>query len=361
MPPYPGSIQPESEPTRPEATPDAIAGATAGPFGGPPPGSYAEGSFGESSSSSGSTADVAKEQASGVKDSAKEAGGQVVQEARQQAGHVAGEVRQQTGNLVQQGLSEIRNQTGQQQHRLAGTVHSWAHELGSMASSSDDSGPMTNFVQDASRRTGELAHWLENHEPRDILDELRSFARRRPGTFLLGAAAAGALVGRLTRGITAERSSGSSGSFDGGTTVGSPAHAYPETATFDTGSRWEPSSEPTAGTTPSGIGTAGIGTAGIGAGGAGYAEQDPGSPGVGTAGVGSADAGTGPLDTPPGGAGAGTATGTGVGPSYGGPGSAGAGIGPGGAGSGVSTPAPSGQVPPGGDDAPYLPPTPSER
>jgi hypothetical protein len=50
-----------------------------------------------------------------------------------------------------------------------------------------------------------VADWLEHREPGDLLDEVRRFARRRPGTFLVGAAVAGALVGRLTRGVVAQQ------------------------------------------------------------------------------------------------------------------------------------------------------------
>jgi hypothetical protein len=159
-------------------------------------------------SSSDSTSDVAKDQAGEVKDTTKQAGQQVVQETRQQVAHVASEAKNQTGNLLRQGVAEINSQASQQQQRLAQSVHSIAKELGSMASSSDESGPMTGLAHDASRRAGAAAHWLENHEPADILDGLKSFARRRPGTFLLGAAAAGVLVGRLTRGMAAEAKSG---------------------------------------------------------------------------------------------------------------------------------------------------------
>lgn len=167
-----------------------------------------------------SATDVAKDQASEVKDTTKQAGQQVVQETKQQVGQVAAEAKNQTGNLLRQGVAEINSQAGQQQQRLAQSVHSIAKELGSMASSSDQSGPMTGLAQDASRRAGEAAHWLENHEPSDILDGLRSFARRRPGTFLLGAAAAGVLVGRLTRGIAAEAKSDDDSSAGGQSTPG---------------------------------------------------------------------------------------------------------------------------------------------
>jgi hypothetical protein len=46
-----------------------------------------------------------------------------------------------------------------------------------------------------------LGRWLDSHGPDEVLDEVRSFARRRPGTFLLIAAGAGVVLGRLTRGL----------------------------------------------------------------------------------------------------------------------------------------------------------------
>jgi hypothetical protein len=49
-------------------------------------------------------------------------------------------------------------------------------------------------------RTDSVASWLEAREPADLLDEVKSFARRSPGTFLAIAVGAGVLAGRLTRG-----------------------------------------------------------------------------------------------------------------------------------------------------------------
>jgi hypothetical protein len=48
-----------------------------------------------------------------------------------------------------------------------------------------------------------MASHLDGKEPSELLDDVRQFARRRPGTFLLGALAAGVVVGRLTRGAKA--------------------------------------------------------------------------------------------------------------------------------------------------------------
>src|SRR6185437_12116734 len=83
-----------------------------------------------------------------------------------------------------------------------------------------------------------LASKLQNREPAELLDEVRSFARRKPGLFLLGAAAAGVLAGRLTRGVTAAHSdSGSSGTagYRAPSNYVDPTPAYSDTATTYTG------------------------------------------------------------------------------------------------------------------------------
>jgi hypothetical protein len=65
------------------------------------------------------------------------------------------------------------------------------------------SGPATDLVRQAGDKLEELAGWVQNREPGDLVNELRGFARRKPGVFLLGAALAGVVAGRLTTGVVA--------------------------------------------------------------------------------------------------------------------------------------------------------------
>jgi hypothetical protein len=168
----------------------------------------------------GSTVDTAKSEAANVKGTAADAASGVKEVAKGEAAHVAEEARYQTRNLVDQTRSELRGQARNQQSNLASKLNGWASELGSMASKSDESGPMTDLAGEASRRLGEFSHWLDNREPADLLDEVRRFARRRPGAFLFLAAAAGVVAGRLTRGAVAANTS-----VDSDTDV-TPARAY---------------------------------------------------------------------------------------------------------------------------------------
>ena len=168
-------------------------------------GATAPGGFGTSSGSgSDSTKDTAKAEAGQVKDTAAGAAQQVAGTAKDEASNVVGEAKAQASNLLDQVRGEAGSQVGNQKDRLSNLAHSYAKELGSLASGSPEDGPVKNLVQDLSARLGGAGHWIENHEPADVLDEVRSFARRRPGAFLLTALAAGVVVGRLTRGAVDE-------------------------------------------------------------------------------------------------------------------------------------------------------------
>jgi hypothetical protein len=154
---------------------------------------------------SGSTVGTAKGEAANVKDTAVDAAAGVKDVAKSEASNVVEEAKYQARNLVDQTRSELRGQASNGQSAFAEKLHGWASELGSMAS--DESGPMSDLAQEASRRVGEISHWLGNHEPGDLLDEVKRYARRKPGTFLALCAAAGVVAGRLTRGAVAANTS----------------------------------------------------------------------------------------------------------------------------------------------------------
>ncbi len=168
---------------------------------------YLSSSDSGSGSDAGSKSDAVKSEASDVKDTALSAGSDVASTAKQEVGNVAQEVGTQARGLLDQLRSDAREQGAGQKDRIASTLHSLSKELGSMASKSEENGPVTDLAHQASRKGGEIAHWLENHEPADVLDEVKRYARRRPFAFLAMCAAAGIVVGRLTRGAVAANTS----------------------------------------------------------------------------------------------------------------------------------------------------------
>lgn len=161
------------------------------------------GTTGTTGTASHGTADTMKEEAGHVRDSAMDAGRHVADTAKTEARHVAGEAKQQARQLLDQGMHEMREQARMQQHRAADGMLSFGDDLRSMADGAQG-GLAAQLVSEVGDRASAAARWLDAREPADLLDEVKSFARRRPGTFIAIAGIAGLLVGRLARGIVSE-------------------------------------------------------------------------------------------------------------------------------------------------------------
>ncbi|WP_245821000.1 hypothetical protein [Geodermatophilus pulveris] len=165
------------------------------------------------STGSPSTSDVAKDEARNVGQTAAQAGNQVASTAADQAREVAQETKQQAQDLVQQGRQQLRHQVVGQQHKAAEGLQGVVSQLRGMANGEAPApGPVKDLLDQATGYVEQFADRLQHREPADLLDDVRSFARRRPGAFLLGAALAGVLAGRLTSGVKAAHSDGASSS-----------------------------------------------------------------------------------------------------------------------------------------------------
>ncbi|WP_426005155.1 hypothetical protein ACPFL9_00605 [Paenarthrobacter sp. NyZ202] len=145
--------------------------------------------------------ETAKQEAAGVAGAAKDAAGGVVDTAKTEASHVAQEVKLNARQLLHQTKGELTDQAATQQQRVAEGLRSISDELSTMANASTQGGVASDLVQQAAQRSSSVAQWLENRDPGSLLDEVKSFARRKPGAFLLIAAGAGVLAGRLGRGM----------------------------------------------------------------------------------------------------------------------------------------------------------------
>lgn len=163
---------------------------------------------GGGTSSAGGAADSAKEHAAAVGETAKEQAGQVTSTAKEQAGAVVGEVRTQARDLLGEARAQAGEQAGAQRDRLAEGLRTLSGELRSMAEQGGQGGLASELARQAAERSQGAADYLQGHDLSGLVEEVRDFARRRPGAFLLGAAVAGLVAGRLTRGAVDEARSG---------------------------------------------------------------------------------------------------------------------------------------------------------
>lgn len=155
--------------------------------------------------------------ASGAADQARQAAGTAADEGKHVAGvakdeaqQVASDVQSHARDLLGEARTEVQAQTRTQLDSLVGTLQGFAEDLEKMArGEGPGSGLANDVVQQVGDRARTFSSQLQGRDPSEILDQARDFARRKPGTFLLGALAAGVVAGRLARG--AKDAQGSSG------------------------------------------------------------------------------------------------------------------------------------------------------
>ncbi len=150
--------------------------------------------------------ETAKQEASDLKDTAVSEAGHVAETAKGEAKAVAQEVKYQAKDLYAQTQRELKDQAQVQQHRVAVGLRSVSDELDSMTANAENPGLAADLLGQVSTRLSRASSWLGDRDPSAVLSEVKSFARRKPGTFIIGAAILGIVAGRLTRALAANAS-----------------------------------------------------------------------------------------------------------------------------------------------------------
>lgn len=162
---------------------------------------------------------VADTASSAAGDAAATAGGEVkrvASEAADKARSVAGEAKQQISGLVQQARDELQMQSRDRSRQAAGGLRTLSDQLHALTEGrTADAGPLAGYVTDARDQVASFASRLEDRGIEGVVDDISRFARRRPGMFLIAAAGAGFLVGRLVRsGVSVAREGSPDGELD---------------------------------------------------------------------------------------------------------------------------------------------------
>jgi hypothetical protein len=144
-----------------------------------------------------SAAERAQEAVSTATDESRHVAGVAADEAKSVASEAKDQVRGLAAQTMGDVQGQVEDQTRQQKDRLAGTLATFSTDLGSMAESR--SGLAAEVAHELADRAQHLSEHLDGREPRELWDDVRRFARQRPGTFLVGALAAGVVVGRFAR------------------------------------------------------------------------------------------------------------------------------------------------------------------
>ena len=226
----------------PEPTPSSIAYGTAGATITPATrsgGSRRQGVTSDQSASAteqvaGAAQEAAAETASTAKDEAAQtaraatsAAADVAGTAKEQVGQVAGEAVDQVRQLAGQARGQLVEQADGATQRLGDTLRTLSGEVRDLSEGrSDGSGTVAGLAAQLADTGERLADHVSRQGPAGLVQDLRSFATRRPGAFLLGALAAGVVTGRLVKGATSDAADERSASSPGRTT-GTPARPAP--------------------------------------------------------------------------------------------------------------------------------------
>lgn len=162
----------------------------------------------------------AGESASLVGGKAAEVGGT----AKEQAANVVGEATAQARDLVGELRTQLTGQAETQTQRLAENVRRLSQELRELSESGKPDSTMAGVARQIADGGQQVAAHVEKRGPDGLVSDLQSFARRRPGVFLAGAALAGFVVARAGKGVSAAASSDGPGG-DPSADRGAPAPA----------------------------------------------------------------------------------------------------------------------------------------
>lgn len=145
-------------------------------------------------------ADEAAAKASQVASSAVDDARSVAGEAKGEVLAVAGEAKDKVRDLTADARQQLRRQAEEQAGRAAGAMRELSDQLSTMAGAADG-GLVPDLARQASSSIDGLARRLDDGGLDALVADVKRYARNKPGTFLLGAAAAGLLAGRLTRSV----------------------------------------------------------------------------------------------------------------------------------------------------------------
>ena len=148
----------------------------------------------------GDTVETDKAESAEVAEIAKQAGKEVMSEVSDQTTAVARTAKDQFGQLATQTRQELKAQSEQRGEQLAARLQTWAGQMKALVEGRvDDAGELRGLIGDAQQRLESYASSLRERGPDGVMQDVRRFARRRPGMFLLAAGATGFAIGRIVK------------------------------------------------------------------------------------------------------------------------------------------------------------------
>ena len=139
--------------------------------------------------------------------------GATVEQTGEEARHLVDEGKEQLRSLSGDARSAMRERVDERTSTIAASLAGMADDLETMAGSTQDEGPLPTAAHQLAGVARNASRRLEEGGAEGVVDDVRSYARRRPGVFLGVAFGLGIVAGRLLRGDIDERKDGSPYAF----------------------------------------------------------------------------------------------------------------------------------------------------
>lgn len=151
--------------------------------------------------------DQAKEQLHNVAEAGKQAGAQVVEQGKQMA-----------GSLLDRTRDQIKAQIGTQKENISTGLNDVAQALllSSNHLQEQGQGGVAHYGDQAAEQITKLAGHLRERDVDEVLDEVQTFARQKPGLFVGGAVLLGLAAARFLKSGTAVAAQAASSAANGG-------------------------------------------------------------------------------------------------------------------------------------------------
>lgn len=163
---------------------------------------------------------------------AADASRQVVQTVREQVTDLRGEVTSQARTVFDQTTSQLSEQAQRQTEKAGQALRTLSEQTSALAEGrTEEAGELSRYARQVSDQLGQLSQRLEQGGFDAMLGDVQRFARRRPGAFLLGAAALGVVAGRLGR--SAKEATGERSDTQSALPATTPSGDIPTAAAFD--------------------------------------------------------------------------------------------------------------------------------
>ena len=163
--------------------------------------------------------------------SSSEGGGQqVTEQAKQHSQQLAHQTRQQASQLASRGTEQVKSQLANQKHDASQRMVPVQSALRETAQQlrKQGQGSVGGYADRAADQVERFSTYLRETEVDEIMEEVRSFARRRPGLFLGSAAAVGFFATRFLKSSSEEQGTSGYGTAPTATSTATITHGAQE-------------------------------------------------------------------------------------------------------------------------------------